>query len=94
MNRNTGLRIIVMLRDKQKILENESFQGFLAEKEGFEPSIRFCRIRDFQSRALDQARRLLHIKLSNALLVNERYYSTVYQKLQYLWETFYTQSDK
>ena len=33
----------------------------LAEEEGFEPSRRFWRLRDFQSRALDQARRLLQI---------------------------------
>ena len=32
----------------------------LAEKEGFEPSRRVWRLHDFQSCALDRARRLLH----------------------------------
>ena len=33
----------------------------MAEKEGFEPSRRLWRLHDFQSCALDQTRRLLHI---------------------------------
>ena len=42
-------------RDKKKpqSLVYQDF-GVVAEKEGFEPSKRFCRLHDFQSCALDQ----------------------------------------
>ena len=37
----------------------------MAEKEGFEPSIPFWGIHDFQSCALDQTTRLLHVLLES-----------------------------
>ena len=51
MREGRGLR----KRDKKKpqSLVYQDF-GVVAEKEGFEPSKRFCRLHDFQSCALDQ----------------------------------------
>ena len=37
-----------------------SYRRSLAEKEGFEPSMRYQRIHEFQSCAINRARRLLH----------------------------------
>ncbi len=42
-------------------LYGEYIANSMAEKEGFEPSKPFWGLRDFQSRALDRTRRLLHI---------------------------------
>ena len=39
----------------------QRLRTFVAEKEGFEPSIPLWGIHDFQSCALDQATRLLHV---------------------------------
>ena len=39
----------------------QNYLPFVAEKEGFEPSIPLWGIHDFQSCALDQATRLLHV---------------------------------
>ena len=47
-------------RKTPKPLKYQVFRG-LAEKEGFEPSIPLWGIHDFQSCALDQATRLLHV---------------------------------
>ena len=61
-------------RDKKKpqSLVYQDF-GVVAEKEGFEPSKRFCRLHDFQSCALDQ---LGDFSISNIQfsLSSERYY--------------------
>ncbi len=42
------------LNENAKTRENLSLKN-LAEREGFEPSIRFCRIHDFQSGAFDHS---------------------------------------
>ena len=48
----------ILIKKKTAILADDCF--FLAEKEGFEPSIPLWGIHDFQSCALDLATRLLH----------------------------------
>ena len=46
----------------------------MAEKEGFEPSIPFWGIHDFQSCALDQTTRLLHAELESLFIIKETLY--------------------
>ena len=54
----------------------------LAEKERFEPSNRFWRLHDFQSCALDQTRRLLHVFIQRkSLYTNKLKNSSIFDHL-------------
>ena len=46
---------------KESLANYVSARLFLAEKEGFEPSMSYQPIHEFQSCAINRARRLLHI---------------------------------
>ena len=71
---NSSVAAAFLLPDTEKALKSRAFGQkekvgnfyqnylpFVAEKEGFEPSIPLWGIHDFQSCALDQATRLLHV---------------------------------
>ena len=55
-------RMAYFLSQTKNKPEQSELCSDVAEKEGFEPSRRFCRLHEFQSCALDQARRLLHLR--------------------------------